>query len=212
MLRKANVLRYHDTSGASRPSKDESRQEYLENTGAKSLVYTANTRFTSHRPGSPSISTPTDTRNTPTGNSSVFSVGLQEVFKASSSLSKLVSTSIFGSDQNAAKPLTYYESHEDDHEIANYVQEEDSDQELRTQPTRIDGETEILDWQEDISRSPTSSPSLHQRKTTSSSSSSFLPLNKLAPSRAPATSPHSNSYCQDEDDEEDSFDDKNSEI
>lgn len=97
--------------------------------------------------------------------------------------------------------MTYYEPHHDDLDIANYVQEEDIDSATQDQDSRIDGEADVLDFQEDSSiprpKPVTGSPSLRHRKT-----SSFLPLNKLKTS--PITeSPSSNSYCPEDDDSED---------
>jgi hypothetical protein len=198
LLRKANVLRYHDSSGAQRRStSDALPSDFLENTTARSLIHTAQTfsllssTSTAHHPPppsstqrhfSPSLSSPLDTSTSSsaggggnsTGGGSVFSVGLQEVFKASTTFSKLVSNSLFqfGSDTSAAKPLTYFESHRDDHEIANYHDEEEGEEGEDSQegkeeelgneaalneikddgkhhPLQIDRESVVLDWQND---------------------------------------------------------------
>jgi hypothetical protein len=97
--------------------------------------------------------------------------------------------------------LTYFESHRDDHEIANYCQEEEGEGERVGESVgeksgdRVEegGDSAVLDWQHETittTNVSTSSP-LHPLSVSASLSSTIVPLTRLKlgthPSAASAT-------------------------
>lgn len=118
------------------------------------------------------------------------------MFKASSSISKFVATSIFqfGLDQNTARPLTYFEAHQDDHEIANYIEDNErgreeilqSEEEGSLKNNRRVDEGEVLDWQETESgENAIKGEDIQEKDSLVTRSSSIIPLTSVKYSQEP---------------------------
>lgn len=94
----------------------------------------------SKSPSSPSnirldspISSPTYHQQNQSTNNTIIPLSINDVYKVSSSLSKYVANGIIeplfqfdylNNQQSKAKPITYFETHQSDNQIANYEEEE----------------------------------------------------------------------------------------